>query len=103
MAQTKAQLSSKRKQLQQQQVSAVMQSAMIGQYHHPHAGTVLIERKATGLQLSWGNLSGKVYSADPAQQFLVELRPGRFYPMTIAKDSASLQLKDWLFTKQQWV
>ena len=77
-----------------------MQSVIVGQYHHPHAGTVLIERKASDLQLSWGDLSSKVYPADSAQQFLVELRPGRFYPMTVAKDVASLQLKDWQFTKQ---
>lgn len=51
------------------------------------------------LHLAWGDLQSKVYSGQADNEFIVELRPGKFYELTADKSMSVIELKDWQFQK----
>lgn len=94
--QAKVKLAAKRAQLTR--ASAADTTAMIGRYQHPDAGQLVIVERNGVVHLTWGNLRSDVYAETP-DNYLLELRPGKFYPMTYTADDGAIQLKGWQFDK----
>ncbi|MCH2056809.1 MAG: beta-lactamase family protein [Thalassotalea sp.] len=74
-------------------------SSLIGVYNHFDAGTITVRPKGNDLYLYWGNLKSRVYQGSHENEYVLELRPGKFFNMTLKNDKSALTLKGWVFNK----
>ena len=98
---SKQKIASKRNDLLREQAKYQDQLyRLLGEYVHKNAGRLSIKQVGNLLTLYWGDLKGIVYPAPESDDYLVELRPGKFYAMTKTGDESTgitLNLKGWDF------
>jgi CubicO group peptidase (beta-lactamase class C family) len=98
---TKATLTTKRKELSQRpKISKQIKNLLEGTYKHGNAGSVIFTQKNKELFMMWGDLQSKVYPGLSEREFVVELRPGKFFDMKLNKSASVIFLKEWEFYKE---
>lgn len=97
----KAKLANKREHLlKRPNISAQIKKSLEGIYKHTHAGSIIFNQKNKELFMSWGNLQSRVYPGANLREFVLELRPGKFFDLKMNKDASVLSLKGWEFYKE---
>jgi CubicO group peptidase (beta-lactamase class C family) len=95
----KIDITAKRAQLSKRiSMSPKLMSSLEGKYENIDAGTIVIKQRDNDLYLSWGSLQSKVYNGLVENEFVVELRPGKFFEMKRDKNVSSIELKGWQFS-----
>lgn len=96
----KAQIAAKREALSKQRSKLfLMRPSLEGLYENTDVGTLAIKYKDNNLYLVWGDLQGIIYNGLIDGEFVVELRPGKFFEMKVQKNMSAIELKGWQFHK----
>lgn len=96
----KAAIAAKREDLSKRRsISPSLKLSLEGVYENTDVGQLTIKQRDSDLHLAWGDLQSKVYSGQADNEFIVELRPGKFYELTADKSMSVIELKDWQFQK----
>ena len=73
-------------------------SSLIGFYHNNDVGKLVIKSVDAEVFVFWGDLQSKLY-INSEMNFLLELRPGKFFSLDSAVDGDYVSIEGWRFDK----
>lgn len=81
-------------------ISSQVKASLEGTYKHSDAGTITFKQKDKDLFMFWGDLQSRVYPGANKGEFVLELRPGKFFDLKANKNTSIITLKGWEFYKE---